>query len=106
VDVSAGWITGGHEDAFIGKLEPIVELHFGKFPVYFEGGFSPTFLSRHVFDAKNLGDDVQFTSHVGVDWEITKRFTVGWRIQHMSNGGFAHPNPGINFEMLSVSYGF
>lgn len=105
-DASAGWLGDGHVNSFIGTLEPTVELSKGKFPLTLDCGFSPTVLSRHQFGAKNFGDNIQFTSHVGVNWNITQEFTMGLRIQHMSNGGFAEPNPGVNFWLLSVRYNF
>ncbi len=105
-DASAGWIGDRHVNGFIGTLGGFVELHKGRFPLALEVGWSPTLLGRYQFDAKNLGTNLQFTSHVGIAWDITDRFTLDARIQHMSNGGFAEPNPGINFCMGSFRYNF
>ena len=106
LDTSAGWITGHDADGFVGTAGPFAELHFGKFPVVLEGGGSPTWLSHHVFGQTNFGEQFQFTSHIGLEWDVTKNFTVGCRFQHMSNAGLASPNPGVNFEMLSFRYNF
>ena len=54
----------------------------------------------------DLGGWFEFTDHVGLNWHITKQFTVGWRYQHMSNAGIYARNPGLNLQMLSVSYSF
>jgi Lipid A 3-O-deacylase (PagL) len=105
-EASTGWINDGHVNGFIGALGPFVELGKGKFPVTLELGASPTLLSKHAFDAKNFGDDLQFTSYFEVRWTITDSFALGARMQHMSNGGFARPNPGVNFWMLSARYNF
>jgi lipid A 3-O-deacylase len=90
----------------VGTLGPIVELHYGKFPVMLEGGASPTWLSRYVFGSTDFGERFQFTSHIGLAWDVTKNFTVGFRLQHMSDAGLASPNPGLNIEMLSFRFNF
>lgn len=106
VDTSAGWISDGHVNKFIGTLGPFVELGKGHFPVTVDLGVSPTFLGNYKFDAKDFGDDLQFTSYAGIAWNVTESFTLGIRAQHMSNGGFARPNPGVNFWLFSARYNF
>jgi hypothetical protein len=105
-DVSAGELTDGHTDAFIGQVGVNLELHYNKFPVHLELGFAPTFLSTQHFGPKNFGDDIQFTSHVGVEWDVTDRFTIGCRAHHMSNGRISEPNPGLDIAELTVSFRF
>jgi len=106
LEASAGWISGGGGDGFIGTLGPVIELHKGKFPVTLDFGASPTVLSRYDFKQRDLGGWFQFSDHVGLDWHITNYFTVGWRFQHMSNAGIFERNPGLNLQMLSASYSF
>jgi Lipid A 3-O-deacylase (PagL) len=106
VEASLGWLDGGSKDGVVGTAGPVIELREGKFPVTLEGGVSLTGLSRYDFEEKDLGGWFQFTDHVGLDWHITKCFTVGWRYQHMSNAGIYRCNPGLNLQVLSVSYRF
>jgi Lipid A 3-O-deacylase (PagL) len=106
VDLSAGGLTGKGEDGFVGTLGPMAELRYGAFPVVLEGGASPTWLSRYTFGSKDLGERFQFTSHIGLAWDVTRNVTVGIRFQHMSNAGLARPNPGLNMEMLLVRFNF
>jgi lipid A 3-O-deacylase len=106
VDVSAGWISNQKDSGFVGTLGPTLELHKGNFPIVLEGGSSPTILSRYRFGNKDFGDNFQFTSHIGLKWQVTKQFSLGWRFQHMSNASIAEPNPGVNLEVLSASYTF
>jgi lipid A 3-O-deacylase len=106
VDVSAGWLEGEHSDAFAGTVGPMVELRKGTFPLVLEGGSSPTILSRDRFGARNFGERFQFTSHIGLTWYITKQDSLGYRFQHMSNAGISQPNPGLNLQMLELSYRF
>jgi hypothetical protein len=106
VEGSAGCLSGGNKDGFVGILGPVIGLHERKFPITLEGGASPTFLSRYNFGEKDLGGRFEFTDHAGLDWHITKYFTVGWRYQHVSNAGIYKHNPGLNLQMLSASYAF
>jgi hypothetical protein len=106
LDISTGSLWNQSGAGFVGTLGPVIEVHFGKFPVEIEGGSSPSVLSRNNFGRMNFGDRFQFTSHIGIQWEITKHVTVGWRFQHMSDAGIAEPNPGLNMEMFSASYSF
>ncbi|MGH7980922.1 MAG: acyloxyacyl hydrolase [Limisphaerales bacterium] len=105
-DASAGWISDNNTSAFIGSMGPLVELGKGRFPLTLEGGVAPTLLNRHRFSSRNFGDNFQFTSHLGLNWKISRHFTVGARFQHMSNAGITHFNPGLNLEMLSLRFDF
>jgi hypothetical protein len=106
VDTTAGWLGGEHNDAFVGSLGPAIGLRKGRCPLWLEGGSSPTFLSQSQFGDKNLGCRFQFTSHIGLIWDITKHVSVGWRFQHMSNAGMGNSNPGLNLQMVEISYRF
>ena len=105
-DFSAGWLEGEHANAAIGSLGPALELRRGTFPLTLVGGSSPTLLSRHDFGNRDFGDDFQFTSYIGLNWDITRNISLGWRFQHMSNAGISKPNPGLNMQMISLSYRF
>jgi lipid A 3-O-deacylase len=54
--------------------------------------------STHFQYGDHLGAGVRF----GPDY----RYDVSLRLQHLSNGGLARPNPGINFLLLRVAYHF
>ncbi|HEV2319317.1 MAG TPA: acyloxyacyl hydrolase [Verrucomicrobiae bacterium] len=105
-DASVGWISDDDTRAFIGSIGPFVELGKGRFPLTFEGGAAPTFMTRHHFKSRNFGDNFQFTTHFGLNWRISDHFTAGVRFQHMSNAGITHINPGVNLEFLSLRYDF
>lgn len=106
VDATAGWLGGENTDAFIGSVGPAIGLRKGRCPVWLEAGSSPTFLSRYHFDDKNFGCQFQFTSHIGLIWDITDHVSLGCRFQHMSNAGVACSNPGLNLLMAEISYRF
>lgn len=106
VEISAGVLNNQDQEAFIGTAGPVLELRKGKFPVTLVGGVSPTFLSRHRFPSRDLGGRFEFTDHIGLDWYVTQSVTLGWQYHHMSNAGIYQKNPGLNLQMLSVSYRF
>lgn len=106
IGISGGWLWERGDNAFIGTLGPKLELIRESFPLSIEGGSSPTYISRYHFSSTDLGANVQFTSHIGLNWDITSHWRVGYRFQHMSNGGIREPNPGFNLHVLSVGYLF
>lgn len=106
IEGSAGCLDDRGEAGFIGTLGPVFELRKGKFPVSLEAGVSLTALSRYNFEDRDLGGRFQFTDHAGLNFHITKKVTLGWRFQHMSNAHIYHSNPGLNQQMLSASFSF
>ncbi len=106
IDLSAGWLGDPGGDAAIGTFGPSLVLSRKGFPLALEGGVSPTLLSQHEFQSKDLGSYFQFTSHAGLNWDFSHHFRLAYRFQHMSNAGLATPNPGLNLHMLGVSYFF
>jgi len=106
LDTAAGALGDSDLAAAVISAGPIVGLTYDQLPVWLEVGFSPTFISRHQFTDRNLGSFYQFTSHLGLNVDLGSRFRVGYRFQHMSDGGFVHPNPGLNMHVFGVSYLF
>jgi hypothetical protein len=106
IAASSGWLGGHREDAFIGSIGPSLEISRAGIPLAIEAGSSPTYISRYRFGPINLGTSAQFTTHVGLYWDVTSRWRVGYRFQHMSNAGIREPNPGFNLHILSVGYLF
>ena len=106
LDLSLGWLGQRGNDAVIGTVGPSLILGWARLPLSLEGGVSPTFLSRHEFGSEDFGMNLQFTSHLGVNWDFAPHWRVGYRFQHMSNAGLATPNPGLNLHIFSVSYRF
>jgi hypothetical protein len=105
-DVSVGWLGQSSANAAIGTVGPTLIALLKTFPLTIETGLSPTILSRTDFPSKDFGDLFQFTSHVGFGFDISSRVRVGYRFQHMSNGGLSRHNPGLNLHMLGVNYLF
>jgi hypothetical protein len=81
----------------------------GAFAPYVEGaiGFhliTPTF----IYANRHFGSSFQFGDHLGlgVRFGNHQQFDVGYRYQHLSNGGIKQPNQGINFNQIRFTYHF
>ena len=106
LDASAGWLGDRSVNAVIGTVGPTVLLTREHLPISLEGGCSPAFLTRSEFGSKNFGIPFQVTSHAGLNWDVTSHWRLGYRFQHMSNGGLSRNNPGLNLHMFGLSYLF
>jgi hypothetical protein len=106
LDLSVGWLGDSSQSATVGTLGPTLVLGRAWWPVSLEGGVSPTLLSSYKFESKSLGTDVQFTSHVGLNWDFAAHWRLGYRFQHMSNADLSRDNPGLNMHLLALSYVF
>lgn len=106
LDLSLGWLGGRGDSAVIGSLGPSLILSKARLPLSFDGGVLPTGLTRYTFGSYDFGMDCQFTSYLGLNWDLAKHWRFGYRFQHMSNGGLAAPNPGLNMHIFAVSYLF
>jgi lipid A 3-O-deacylase len=73
---------------------------------YFEGAVGFHLLSdSHITRHLNFSTRFQFGDHVGIGYRF-ETYDLSLRLQHLSNGGIANPNPGINFLVLRVQYHF
>lgn len=64
--------------------------------------------STHTSAEHNIATAFQFSDYAGIGLTVGKdrRFTAGYRFQHLSNAGIKQPNPGTNFSMGYVRYRF
>ena len=106
LDTALGWLGESGANAGIASFGPTLALGRQRFPLSLEGGVSPTFLTRSDFKTKDFGVPFQFTSHVGLNFDIASRIRLSYRFQHMSNAGLSDHNPGLNMHMFGLSYLF
>jgi lipid A 3-O-deacylase len=71
--------------------------------VYLEGAFGFHLVQTRISADRIFSTAFQFAEHIGAGI-ITGQYTVGVHVQHLSNGGFTEPNPGINFVLLRLQY--
>ncbi len=103
---SLGWLGDDHHDAVTGSLGPSLRLTYERLPVALVFGSAPTFLGRNHLGGRNLGCAFQFTSHVGLMWEVIPRWELGYRAQHISNAGIGSDNPGLNSHFAVLAWRF
>jgi hypothetical protein len=106
LDLTAGWLNGRGENAFIGSIGPTFEIGRDGFPLVIECGSSPTILSREEFGHTDFGIPFQFTTHGSILWRMGSRVTIEGRFQHMSNANIGPTNPGLNLYMMGVGWRF
>jgi hypothetical protein len=101
-----GFLGGNGKSSIEGTLAPAVAFGKRHFPLSVEGGAGPTYLSEQRFGSVNFGQELQFTSFIGLNLDLTSHWRLGYRFQHMSNAGLSKPNPGLNLNMFALSYVF
>ena len=106
LDFSLGWLGDKGNNGAIGTVGPSLVLGRERLPVTLEGGVSPTFLSRTGFGEKEFGINLQFTSHIALNWDFAPHWRLSYRFQHMSNAHLSSKNPGLNMNMFGLSYLF
>lgn len=103
---AAGGLGDSYTDGGLFKAGAGLQYGNQRFPVSLEVGFCPTLLTEQTYGTKDFGARLQFTSHVGLNFDITSRFRISYRLQHMSNGGLAVPNPGLNLHLVGCGIVF
>lgn len=113
------WHVGGYWDLQLGQwrgashitdigLTPTFRLEQSSgYGPYLEGAIGFHYLSgKNITAAKQFSTNFQFGDHVGagVRFGDKGQYDLGLRLQHLSNGGISHPNPGINFALLRFQY--
>jgi hypothetical protein len=76
---------------------------------YFEAGIGFHLLSDlRINFRRSFSTHFQYGDHLaaGVRFGPGHRYDGSLRLQHLSNGGLARPNPGINFLQLRLAYHF
>lgn len=74
--------------------------------IYGEFGTGVHLLSDTRLEA--VSTNLQFGSLLGIGMRFggESRYELGYRVLHLSNGGIAEPNPGLNYHLLRVGYRF
>jgi hypothetical protein len=120
------WHLGGYWDLALGQWhrssppgynENITEI--GLTPVFrwqrndLQGPYLEAAIGFHLLSRTSLLDQrfstaFQFGEHIGAGFRIGAKgeFDLGYRFQHLSNGGIKRPNDGINFHQVRFQYYF
>jgi hypothetical protein len=106
LEANAGVLSGGGESAFVGSVGPGLILSGLKGVIEIPLGVNPSVISKHKFGDENLGGPIQFTSHIGLNLNFADHYSIGYRLQHMSNAVLYEHNPGVNMHMIEGGYRF
>ena len=127
--ISENWVIGGYWEASLGYWHTsdrrddheVIDLGFtpvfrlqragpvsGVTP-YAEFAVGAHLLSdKDITDSDHFSTNFQFGDHIGFGVRFGERgqYDLAYRMQHLSNAGIDHPNPGINFNQLRFQYNF
>jgi hypothetical protein len=105
---AAVWDNPQDSTADIG-LTPVFRFMRGrrrKGSVYVEAAIGFHLVQTHISASRVFSTAFQFGDHVGAGMHLGPdgRYDLGVRLQHISNGRIATPNPGINFWLVRLQY--
>ena len=106
LEANVGVLRGDGESAFVGSAGPGISISGLGDRIDIPMGINLTVISKDNFGDDDFGGPIQFTSHIGLNLNLTRRIMIGYRLQHMSNAGLYSSNPGINIHMLGIGYRF
>jgi len=101
---TAGALIGGEETGLIISIGPgiTVSKSGGRFSLY--TGVSAALLSQNEFGKQDFGGPLQFLSHLGIRYQLSRHLAVSYQIQHMSNGHIYSSNPSMDLHIFKLSY--
>ena len=100
-DLSAAlWDNAVESTADLG-ITPVFRFESGA--LYLEAAIGLHLVQTRISASRVFSTAFQFGDHVGIGWH-SGRWDFAARLQHMSNAGIDHPNPGINFALLRAQY--
>lgn len=117
LEIVPAWQLAGGHSARVGELsdsrdgfwELAARLVFtvqadAQSPVFFQVGTGPEYITAKVIGTTNLGNRLEFRSHVGIGLRFgrERRYFLLGSLQHASNGGLSDINPGINYATLAL----
>ena len=96
------------ERRYFVSLGPMVRIVSDRWrvPLFMDLGLSPTVIGGSTYGDQDLGNSLNFTSHIGlgVKFGHMKQQEVRLRFQHISNGGIDKVNPGVNLIGLDFVF--
>lgn len=117
-DLGEKMSTGIGYEAAIGALsgegEVSAYVHFGftlelahdSIPVTLVGTTGPSLYSEDTFGDFDIGGNIQFSSSIGLNWQICDGWALEYRMQHTSNAGLDDNNPGLEMHAFGISHNF
>ena len=100
--------------ALAGEGEVAGYIHFGlnlelaheDLPVVLVLQSGPSLYSEDTFGDFDIGGNIQFTSSIGLNWQVCEDWAIEYRLQHTSNAGLEDENPGLDMHAFALSHSF
>ncbi|HEU4375888.1 MAG TPA: acyloxyacyl hydrolase [Telluria sp.] len=101
-------VPGQHQNITAVNLTPVFRFErTDKKGWYGEGGIGLSYLSAlYDNDTYRLSTHFQFGDHIGAGYVFDNKWELGAKIQHYSNGGYKHPNTGVNWLVVKLARPF
>ena len=77
-EANAGVLRADGESAFVGSIGPGIYFSGFNNKLDISMGINPTIISKHKFGDENLGGPIEFTSHIGLNLNFGRHFTIGF----------------------------
>ncbi len=106
LNASVGAIRGQGETGAVGTLVPTLAIGDTGNGFSFEGGVGVALFSKWEYGTvEDFGGPLQFILDLGVNFRVHKRFGLGYRFQHWSDGSIhGNDNRGVEMHMFEFSY--
>ena len=106
LNASAGAIRGQGETGAVGTLVPTLAVGDTDNAFSFEAGVGAALFTKWEYGTvEDFGGPLQFILDLGVNFRVYKRFGLGYRFQHWSDGGIhGEDNRGVEMHMFEFSY--
>ena len=106
LNASVGAMRGQGETSAVGTLVPTLAIGDTEDVFSFEAGAGVALFSKWEYGTvEDFGGPLQFILDLGVNFHVYKRFGLGYRFQHWSDGGIhGVNNRGVEMHMLEFSY--
>ena len=104
-DLAAGiWNDKGGDELLDVGITPV--FRFERQTIYVEGAIGFHLVQARISAHRTFSTAFQFGEHLGAGMRFGpgRRYDLGVRVQHLSNGGVSSPNPGINFLLMRLHY--
>ena len=109
VNASAGALHGAGQTGVVGSVGPGVILDKGGKGAALTLGGDLYGLSRYKYGQVDFNGDPLFEGNVGILYRFDGGPGIGYRFQHMSNGGLGRNgsgNTGLDLQMIELSWNF
>ena len=112
----SGWTLAGYweyaaglwdnTDESTAELAATPVFRFERGAIYVEGAIGFHLVQARISARRAFSTAFQFGDHLGagVRFGPRRRYDLGVRVQHISNGSLGNPNPGINFVLMRLHY--